>query len=100
MSRPRQFCNLVASTRAALDGPTLDISSARHRIGARVDPREAPEYHECLSDQFWWTGVTLSSPPIGRSIRLSIARRMVADFVWAASDIGRVSVSRPVAFAI
>ena len=40
----------------------------------------------------------MSSPPIGRSIRLSVARRMVADFVWAVSDIGRVSVTRPVAF--
>jgi hypothetical protein len=36
----------------------------------------------------------VSSPPIGRSIRLSVARRMVADFVWAVSDVGRVPVTR------
>ena len=40
----------------------------------------------------------MSSPPIGRRIRLSLARRMIADFMWAASDTGRVSVTRPVAF--
>jgi len=40
----------------------------------------------------------MSSPPIGRGIRLSVARRMVGDFVWAISDVGRVSVTRPVAF--
>jgi len=40
----------------------------------------------------------VSSPPIVRSIRLSIARRMIADFLWAASDGGRVSVTRQVAF--
>jgi hypothetical protein len=41
----------------------------------------------------------VSSPPIGRHIRLSIARRMIADFLWAAaSDGGRVSVTRQVAF--
>ena len=40
----------------------------------------------------------MSSPPIGRYIRLSVARRMIADFLWAASDGGRVSVTRQVAF--
>src|SRR6478735_2009356 len=40
----------------------------------------------------------MSSPPIGRHIRLSVARRMIADFLWAASDGGRVSVTRQVAF--
>jgi len=40
----------------------------------------------------------MSSLPIGRRIRLSVARRMVADFMWAVSDIGRVSVTRQVAF--
>jgi hypothetical protein len=44
------------------------------------------------------TARNMGSPPIGRRIRLSIARRMVADFMWAVSDIGRVSVTRPVAF--
>jgi hypothetical protein len=39
----------------------------------------------------------MSSPPIGRHIRLSLARRMIADFLWAASDGGRVSVTRQVA---
>ena len=39
----------------------------------------------------------MSSPPIGRHIRLSLARRMIADFLWAASDDGRVSVTRQVA---
>jgi hypothetical protein len=38
------------------------------------------------------------SPPIGRRIRLSVARRMIADLMWAVSDTGRVSVTRPVAF--
>jgi hypothetical protein len=40
----------------------------------------------------------VSSPRIGRNIKLSIARRMIADFLWAASDGGRVSVTRQVAF--
>jgi hypothetical protein len=40
----------------------------------------------------------MSSPPIGRRVRLSLARRMVADFMWAVSDAGRVSVTRLVAF--
>jgi len=35
---------------------------------------------------------------IGRRIRLSVARRMVADFLWAASGGARASVTRQVAF--
>src|SRR5262249_11803819 len=38
------------------------------------------------------------SPPNGRPIRLSVARRMVSDFMWAASGVARVSVTRQVAF--
>ena len=40
----------------------------------------------------------MNSSPIGRRIRLSVARRMIADFMWAGSNTGRVSVTRPVAF--
>jgi hypothetical protein len=38
------------------------------------------------------------SPTIGRVIRVSVARRMISDFMWAASGAARVSVTRPVVF--
>ncbi len=37
-------------------------------------------------------------PSNGRRIRLSVARRMIADYMWAASGIARVDVTRRVAF--
>ena len=40
--------------------------------------------------------VTATNPGAGRRIRLSVARRMVADYMWASSGIARVGVTRPV----
>jgi hypothetical protein len=39
-----------------------------------------------------------NNPSAGRRIRLSLARRMMADYMWAASGIARVDVTRHVAF--
>jgi hypothetical protein len=75
-----------------------DLSPALQRIGARVDPRESPKYYKNPSAKSLQTAHNMGSPPIGHRIRLSVARRMVADFMWAVSDVGRVSVTRPVAF--
>ena len=57
MSRPRQFAILCIERKQRLTVQTLDISSARHRIGA-LTREKLPEYHEYVSDKFWWTGVT------------------------------------------
>ena len=40
--------------------------------------------------------VTATNPAAGRRIRLSVARRMVADYMWASSGIAQVGVTRPV----
>jgi hypothetical protein len=67
------------------------------RVGARVDPK-GHEWYENWPTKSLQTVRNVSSPPIGRRIRLSVARRMIADLMWAVSDMGRVSVTRPVAF--
>lgn len=40
----------------------------------------------------------MTSRPNGRRIKLSVARRLVSDYMWLASGIARVDVSRRVAF--
>jgi hypothetical protein len=39
----------------------------------------------------------VENPPRGRRIRLTIARRIMVDYMWAASRIARTDVTRPVA---
>lgn len=40
----------------------------------------------------------MTSPARGRRIALTVARRLVADYMWAASGVARVDVTRRVAF--
>jgi len=65
--------------------------------GGRVDPWESARV-KFIASKFrsWWGSVADFSK--GRRIPLSIARRLLADYMWAASAIARVDVRRRVAF--
>jgi hypothetical protein len=65
--------------------------------GGRVDPCENGRV-KFIATQIrsrWGRVVSFSK---GRRIRLSVARRLVADYMWAASAVARVDVRRRVAF--
>jgi len=42
-------------------------------------------------------GTSVATPAKGRRIRLTVARRIMADYMWAASGVARADIIRPVA---
>ena len=65
-------------------------------VGNGVDRSEKSEKNS--SHRSFAPGGNVTSPSRDRRIALSVARRLVADYMWAASSIARVDVTRRVAF--